>query len=176
MNDSIAALVVADYRREFANQRSLAERAISQLEDSQFFRALDTESNSVAVIVKHIGGNLRSRWTDFLTSDGEKPDRNRDGEFVTDADTRASITRLWEFGWAALDASLQALQAPDLSASVRIRSQDLTVVQAINRSLAHTAQHVGQIILLARHLRGAEWQTLSIPRGASAQFLPPPRG
>lgn len=176
MNDSIASLLLADSRREFANQRDLAERAIAQLADAEFFRTLDNEANSVAIIVKHIGGNLRSRWTDFLTTDGEKPDRNRDGEFVADAETRASIARLWESGWATLDASLQALDPPDLLASVRIRGQDVTVIQAINRSLAHTAQHVGQIILLAKHLRGAAWKTLSIPRGASAQFLPPPVG
>lgn len=175
MTDSIPSLLLADSRREFANQRGLAERAIAQLTDAEFFRTLDTEANSVAIIVKHIAGNLRSRWTEFLTTDGEKPDRNRDGEFVVHAETRSAITRLWENGWSTLDASLQALEPTDLLATVRIRGQDLTVVQAINRSLAHTAQHVGQIILLAKHWRGAEWTTLSIPR-ASAPFLPPPVG
>jgi hypothetical protein len=176
VNEPLALQLLADCRREFANQRDLAERAIAQLADAEFFRTLDPEANSVATIVKHIGGNLRSRWTDFLTTDGEKPDRNRDGEFVTNAETRAAITRLWESGWAALDASLQALEPPDLLASVRIRGQPMTVIQAINRSLAHTAQHVGQIILLAKHLRAAGWKTLSIPRAGPAQFVPPPLG
>jgi hypothetical protein len=174
MSDQIGSLMLGDTRREFANQRTLADRAIAQLTSAELFQALDDETNSVAVIMKHIGGNLRSRWTDFLTTDGEKPDRNRDGEFVSTAETAESIASTWREGWATLDASLTALRAEVLLANVRIRGETVPVVQALNRSLAHTAQHVGQIILVARHLRGASWQTLSIPRGKSTEFLTRP--
>ena len=174
MNDQIGQLLINDVRREFANQRKLAERAIAQLNGRDLFQTLDADANSVAVLMKHVGGNLRSRWTDFLTSDGEKPDRNRDGEFISESDTADSVAAVWTDGWAALDATLEALRPESLTAEVRIRGEAVPVIQALNRSLAHTAQHVGQIILLARHLKGAEWQTLSIPRGKSADFLPKP--
>jgi hypothetical protein len=172
MTDNLATAYIADIQREFNNQRRLAERAMAQLTDDDFFAALDGEANSVAVIVKHVGGNLRSRWRDFLTADGEKPDRDRDSEFLADSDTRESITALWQTGFNTLEQTLSSLTPDDLSKQVRIRAEPLPVIQAIHRSLAHTAHHIGQIVLLAKHLRGAEWQTLSIARGKSAEFVP----
>ncbi|MGQ0814077.1 MAG: DUF1572 family protein [Gemmatimonadota bacterium] len=164
MDDRIGRLLLSDIAREFASQRKLAERAVAQLTDDEFMRVLGAEENSVAIVMKHVGGNLRSRWTDFLTADGEKPDRNRDGEFELQSESREAVTHIWETGFATLDASLAALTPADLLATVRIRSEPMPAVQALNRALAHTAQHVGQIILLARHWRGASWQTISIPR------------
>ena len=164
MDDRIGKLVLSDIAREFTNQRQLAERAIAQIDDNEFFRTLGDDENSVANLVKHVGGNLRSRWTDFLATDGEKPDRDRDGEFENGAETRAQIVSIWNTGFAALQNTLDTLTPADLLADIRIRGEVLSVVRALNRSLAHTSQHTGQIILLAKHLRGAAWQTLSIPR------------
>ncbi len=143
---------------------------MAQISDEQFFQTIDEESNPVAAIVKHIGGNLRSRWTEFLTSDGEKPDRYRDTEFEPENDTRSNLDQLWETGWSTLFATLDSLRPDDLGKVVRIRGEDHTVVKALNRSLAHTASHVGQIVFLAKHLRAGEWETLSIPRNKSADF------
>jgi len=154
----------------FRSYKDLADKAMAQISDEQFFQTIDEESNSVAVIVKHIGGNLRSRWTDFLTTDGEKPDRHRDSEFEPEKDTRSSLTALWETGWNTLFATLDSLQPEDLGKIVKIRGEDHTVVKALDRSLAHTASHVGQIIFLAKHLRAKEWKTLSIPRNRSGDF------
>jgi hypothetical protein len=164
MDSRSGSLQLSDALREFNNQRKLAERALAQLADDEFFRSLGDDENSIAIIVKHVGGNLRSRWTDFLTTDGEKPDRNRDGEFEPDASSRDDVMQIWSNGFAALEATLQSLEPDDLLATVRIRGEPLTAVQALHRSLAHTAQHVGQIILLARHWRGPQWQTISMPR------------
>lgn len=122
------------------------------------------------MIAKHIGGNLRSRWTDFLTTDGEKPDRFRDREFVTETDTRQSILGPWEQGWSALFSTLNSLMPDDLSKKITIRTEEFTVVRAMARSLAHTASHVGQIVFLAKHLRSTEWKNLSIPRNTSEEF------
>ena len=155
--------MLSDLAREYKNQRDLAERALAQLSDEEIFRRLGDEDNSIAILMKHVGGNLRSRWTDFLTSNGEKPDRNRDGEFEA-ADTRDVVFGIWNTGFATLDNALGNLRPEDLTASVTIRSDTLSVVQAMNRNLAHTAQHVGQIIMLAKHWRGTEWKTLSIPK------------
>jgi hypothetical protein len=163
-HDGIPSLLLSDALREFTNQRQLAERAMRQVDDDQFFRALGDEENSIAIIAKHVGGNLRSRWTDFLTTDGEKPDRDRDGEFEMQAESRKAVMDVWTKGFSALENTLRALTPSDLRATVRIRGEELSAVRALNRSLAHTAQHVGQIILLAKHLRGPEWNTLSIPR------------
>jgi len=155
----------------FRKMKQQAERALAQVSDEQFFAQLDAESNSLALIVKHIAGNARSRWTDFLTSDGEKPDRCRDSEFESEpGDTRASLMERWERGWQYLFDALQPLGAEDLMRTVRIRNEEHTVVQAINRQLAHYAAHVGQIVLLAKHYAGPRWQTLSIPRGKSEEF------
>lgn len=157
---------------QFRGQKKLADRAMAQVSDEQFFAQLDAESNSIASVVKHVAGNLRSRWTDFLSSDGDKPDRNRDTEFLNETrDTRASLLERWENAWQITLDALEELTPADLDKTVTIRSEPHTVIKAIQRSLAHTAQHAGQIILLAKHYAGAQWQTLSIPRGKSEEFL-----
>lgn len=170
MTEQILQNYLSDAAVTFRSYKDLADKAMAQVNDEQFFQAIDEESNPIAVIVKHIGGNLRSRWTDFLTSDGEKPDRHRDSEFVSQDDTRESLAAHWEGGWSALFSALGSLRPDDLGKTVTIRGQDHTVVKAINRSLAHTASHVGQIIFLAKHLRSKNWETLSIPRNSSADF------
>jgi hypothetical protein len=142
-----------------------AEKAMAQVGDAQFFALLDADANSIALIVKHLAGNMRSRWTDFLTSDGEKPDRHRDGEFEREAvDTREAILARWEAGWDLLFDAVTSLQPGDLQKTVAIRGEPHTVVQAINRQVSHYAGHVGQIVLLAKHFAGPNWQTLSIPK------------
>lgn len=159
-----------DVIESFRSYKKMAEKAMTQISDAEFFKAIDAEANSIAAVVKHIGGNLRSRWTDFLTSDGEKADRNRDSEFVAESDTRESLTQLWENGFKILFDSLESLKAEDVHKTVQIRGEDHTVVKALNRSLAHTAYHIGQIVLLAKHFRSSDWQTLSIPKNKSAEF------
>jgi hypothetical protein len=142
-----------------------ADRAMAQVDDGQFFALLDAGANSIALIVKHLAGNMRSRWTDFLTTDGEKPDRDRDGEFERDAaDTREAILARWEDGWKLAFTTLQSLQPSDLEKSVTIRGEPHMVVQAVNRQVSHYSAHVGQIVLLAKHFSGPRWQTLSIPK------------
>jgi len=159
--------VLARYRE----QKSLADRAMAQLPDEALFERIDPESNCIAVIVKHVTGNLRSRWTDFLTADGEKPDRRRDSEFETgEEDTRASVLSAWENAWRLLMTTAGALRDQDLAKTVVIRGEPHSVVQAVSRNLTHTAQHVGQIVFLAKHLAGGSWKTLSIPRGQSEEF------
>ena len=160
-----------EMRREFRSIKRLVEKALAQVSDREFFTPIDPNSNSVGLLVKHLGGNLRSRWTDFLTSDGEKPDRRRDSEFERDpSDTRASLLERWEEGWQALFAALEALGPDDLSREVLIRGEPHSVMRAINRSLTHCAVHAGQIVLLSKHLAGSSWQTLSIARGKSEEF------
>lgn len=154
----------------FRYYKSLAERAIKQLTEEQLLAALDQESNSIGIIVKHMAGNMRSRWTDFLTSDGEKPDRERDSEFVDPPATREALLTLWETGWACLFHALEPLSEADLSRTVTIRGEAHSVMQAINRQVAHYAMHVGQIVMLAKHLAQDRWQPLTIPRLASAEF------
>lgn len=154
----------------FRSYKKLAEQAVAQVSDEDFFKTIDRESNTIATIAKHVGGNLHSRWTDFLTSDGEKADRNRDAEFVADGETRADVLRFWERGWTTLFESLQNLKIEDLDKIVQIRGEDFTVVKAINRAAMHTASHVGQIQFLAKHLRGEKWETLSVPKNKSAKF------
>jgi hypothetical protein len=135
------------------------------------FRALDAEMNSVALNVKHVAGNMRSRWTDFLTTDGEKPDRQRDSEFVIDENvTRADVLRWWEDGWRTVFAAVEPLRAEDLMREVTIRNEPHTVLMAINRQLAHYAYHIGQIVFLAKHFKSEAWQSLSIPRNQSRTF------
>jgi len=164
-------LYLQDVRREFGSLKRLAEKSLAQVSDSSFVAALDPGSNSIAVLVKHLAGNLRSRWTDFLTSDGEKSDRRRDSEFeIGPDDTRASLAGRWEEGWRTLFAALEALTAEDLSREVLIRGERISVVRAINRQLTHYADHVGQIVLLSKHWAGERWQTLSVPRGKSEDF------
>jgi hypothetical protein len=144
---------------------------MAQLEDKDFFVSLDPESNSVAALVKHIAGNARSRFTDFLSSDGEKPDRFRDQEFEVSAKTtRAEVLGWWEQAWTHVFSALDSLQPEDVQRTVTIRNEPHTVMQALNRALAHYAQHTGQIVFLAKHLRSSRWQTLSIPRGKSEDY------
>jgi Protein of unknown function (DUF1572) len=154
----------------FRYYKKLAERAMEQVTDEQLFAVLDNEANSIAIIVKHITGNMRSRWTDFLTTDGEKPDRNRDGEFVDPPATREALMAEWENGWARVFAALEQLTDADLVRTVTIRGEAHSVMQAINRQLAHYPHHVGQIVLLAKHFASDHWQSLSVPRNRSAEF------
>ncbi|MBA2607215.1 MAG: DUF1572 domain-containing protein [Acidobacteriota bacterium] len=154
----------------FRSYKKLAEKAMKQVSDEEFFKAIDEEANSIATITKHIGGNLRSRWTDFLLTDGEKPDRNRDAEFMTDGDTRESLMNFWEAGWKTLFETLQSLTIEDLDKTVQIRGEDFTVVKAVNRAAMHTASHIGQIQFLAKHFRSTDWQTLSVPKNKSAEY------
>ncbi len=161
---------ISDVGETFRSYKKLAEKSLAQISDEEFFKTIDKESNSVATISKHIAGNLRSRWTDFLTSDGEKPDRNRDSEFVAESDTRESLTEFWENGWNALFLTLETLTAEDLEKTVTIRGENYPVFRAINRSLTHTASHVGQIMFLAKHFRSDKWKTLSVPKNKSSEF------
>lgn len=164
---------VEQARAEFLGLRKQAERALGQVDDERFFRAPSDESNSLALIVKHVGGNLRSRWTHPLTTDGEKPDRDRDGEFeIRTGDSRRSLMAGWDAGFRTADEALGALTPADLARAVVIRGQSLSVVAAIFRSLTHTATHVGQIVWVSKLLAGDDWETLSIPRGQSRQFKP----
>ena len=151
--------------------KKLAEKAIAQLHDDEFFVTLDEEANSVAIVMKHMAGNMLSRWTDFLTSDGEKPNRNRDMEFVIEPQTtKDDVIAYWERGWECVFEALEPLQPHDFDRFVVIRGEPHTVVQAINRQLMHYAYHIGQIVFLAKHFRSAEWNSLSIPRNRSAEF------
>jgi len=154
----------------FRYYKKLAERAMAQATDEQLFATLDDEANSIALVVKHMAGNMRSRWTDFLTSDGEKPDRNRDSEFVDPPATRPALMKVWEDGWGRIFAALEPLSDADLSRTVMIRGEAHSVMQAINRQMGHYAQHIGQIVLLAKHFAGVEWQSLTVPKNRSADF------
>jgi hypothetical protein len=168
--DELASAVVEGAVAAFRSNKALADKAVGQLPDEKLQRALDANTNSIAVIMKHVAGNLLSRWTDFLTTDGEKPWRNRDNEFVDTFTARADVVAYWESGWNRLFESLGGLKADDLVRSVTIRGEPHTVPLAIQRSLAHTTYHVGQIVLIARVLAEDKWTTLTIPRGASAGF------
>jgi len=172
MNDqSIGQHYLDDALRRFRDYKKLAERAFAQISDAEFFRTLDEESNSIAVNMKHMAGNMISRWTDFLTTDGEKPERNRDIEFVMLPDmTKNDMVAYWEKGWQCVFDAVEPLKPEDLMRTIRVRGQDHTVVQAINRQLAHYAYHVGQIVFLAKHFKSNEWQSLSVPKNRSAEF------
>lgn len=148
----------------------LAERAMAQVTDEQLFLTLDHEANSIAIVVKHMSGNMRSRWTDFLTTDGEKPNRNRDSEFEQPASTRQQLLEQWESGWAILFGALEPLSDADLGRTITIRGEAHSVMQAINRQVAHYPHHVGQIVLLAKHYASDRWQSLSVPRNKSSEF------
>ena len=172
MNDqSIGQHYLDDALRRFRDYKKLAERAFAQISDEEFFRTLDEESNSIAINMKHIAGNMISRWTDFLTTDGEKPERNRDLEFVMLPETsKNDMLAYWERGWQCVFEAVEPLKPEDLMRTIRVRGQDHTVVQAINRQLAHYAYHVGQIVFLAKHFKSSEWQSLSVPKNRSAEF------
>ena len=169
----------SDFRSQYLDEvfrglrghKRLADDAIAQLSDEQFFALPDAESNSIAIIVKHMAGNLRSRFTDFLTSDGEKPDRNRDQEFIVPNDaSRKEILHAWEQHWQLVFDTINALEAEDLERTVTIRNQPHSVLQALNRAANHLAYHTGQLVFLAKHWKGGDWQTLSVPKGQSEQF------
>ena len=160
-----------DVRREYRRLKDLAERALAQISEEDLFHVTDPISNSLAVVIKHMAGNMRSRWRDFLTSDGEKPDRHRDLEFVLDEDdTAAALRASWEQGWELVLGTLDSLDPDDLMRSVTIRGEAHTVLQAIQRQLSHYAYHVGQIVHLARSRAGENWTSLTIPRGRSEEF------
>src|ERR1700736_3511407 len=157
----------------FRYYKNLAERAIAQVTDEQLVAVLDSEMNSIAVIVKHMAGNMRSRWTDFLTADGEKPDRNRDSEFEEGAKNRAEMMAMWEMGWGCMFDALKPLRPEDGDRTVFIRTEPHSVMQAINRQIAHYSYHVGQIVFLAKHFTAAQpgrWKVLSVPKKKSAEF------
>jgi hypothetical protein len=166
MPSLITGALIGQLRRT----KRLADRAFEQLEDRDFFYRLNPHQNSIYVIVKHLAGNMHSRWTDFLTADGEKPDRDRESEFVEDVVPREQIMQTWEAGWAKVFAALEPLTDDDLSRTVYIRREPLSVIDAIVRQVEHYGYHVGQIVLIAKHLRGDDWKYLTIPPGGSAAF------
>jgi len=154
----------------FRYYKSLSERAMAQVSDEDLFTTLDEESNSIAVIVKHMAGNMLSRWSDFLTSDGEKPTRNRDSEFVDPPASRESLLQVWNASWEVLFSALEPLNDADVDRTIKIRGEAHSVTQAVNRQLTHYAYHSGQIVLLAKHLSHNSWQSLTIPRNRSTDF------
>jgi len=170
MSEQIIKNFHADAIASYRQCKKMVERAVEQISDEEFFTKIDAESNSIAIIVKHIAGNLHSRWRDFLTTDGEKADRNRDTEFEMIADTRESLMKFWEAGWQTLFDNVEPLTVDDFSRTVTIRGEPHTIVEALNRQLTHYAYHAGQIVLLARHFRSYEWKTLSVPKNKSAEF------
>ena len=170
MTEQIIKNYHADAISSFRNYKKMAERAVEQIGDEDFFALIDPEANSVALIIKHIAGNLHSRWRDFLTSDGEKADRHRDTEFELIDDRRESLMKFWETGWQTLFDNVEPLTPEDFSRTVPIRGEPHTVTEALNRQMTHYAYHVGQIVLLAKHFKSAEWKTLSVPKNRSAEF------
>jgi hypothetical protein len=170
MTNDVAKVVIDAALASFRANKNWADKAIGQLPDEKLHIALDPNTNSIAVIMKHVGGNLLSRWTEFLTTDGEKPTRNRDNEFVDSLGSRGELMDYWNAGWQRLFDTLESLAPSDLSQTVLIRGEPHSVPLAIERSLAHCGYHVGQIILIARILAGENWTTITIPRGASAAF------
>lgn len=161
---------IQDSTSLFQYYKKLGEGAMAQLNDEQLFTALDPEMNSIAIIVKHMSGNMRSRWTDFLTSDGEKSDRKRDSEFEGPPQTREEVMRLWNEGWQIVLTTLESLSDADMNRTITIRGEAHSVMQAINRQIAHYAYHIGQIVFLAKHLQEKNWKSLSVPRGKSEEF------
>src|ERR1043166_1540368 len=170
MSESLIHNYHSDSLKLFRNYKSMAEKAIEQIDDEEFSTQIDPEANSIAIIVKHIAGNLHSRWRDFLTTDGEKPDRDRDTEFEMIGDTRDSLMKFWETGWQTLFDNVDPLTPHDFSRTVQIRGEPHTIVEALNRQLTHYAYHVGQIVLLAKHFKSSAWKTLSVPKTRSAEF------
>jgi len=171
MIESLAQHYLDDARQTFRDYKKLAERAFAQISDEDFFKTLDEETNSIAVNMKHMAGNMISRWTDFLTTDGEKPERDRDIEFVMlPGTTKDEMVAYWEKGWRCVFDAIEPLPPEDLMRTAMIRGQEHTVVQMINRQLAHYAYHTGQIVFLAKHFKSNEWQSLSVPRNKSAEF------
>jgi hypothetical protein len=170
-DSSAGAHYLEDALRQLHKYKAMADAALAQVAGGDFFHTLDPDSNSIALMLKHVSGNMRSRWRDFLTSDGEKPDRNRDREFeVESGDTKERVLARWEEAWAVLFETLESLRENDLLATVRIRAEEHAVLEAIQRQLTHYAYHVGQIVFLAKHLAGNRWRSLSIPKGKSNEF------
>jgi len=170
MDDRIGVAYLTEVVRVLRQYKTLADRALAHAGPDAVFRALDPESNSIAIILQHMAGNMRSRWTDLLTSDGEKPDRNRDMEFAAPPATRGELMRSWNGGWDRVFHALEPLSDADLGRTVEIRGEPHSVMQAINRQIAHYAYHVGQIVFLAKHLKASDWKSLSVPRNKSADF------
>jgi hypothetical protein len=171
MTESLGEHYLEDSIASLRAYKKMAEKAFDQLNDEEFFGTLDEEGNSVAIIMKHMAGNMFSRWTDFLTTDGEKPNRNRDMEFVMESNkTVKDVREYWERGWQCVFGALEPLGADDLMKRVMIRGEEHTVAQAINRQLMHYANHIGQIVFLAKHFHAHDWKSLSIPRNRSAEF------
>lgn len=166
--------VVENYRKDvletFRAYKRMAEKAMDQVSDEEFYHQIDDASNSIAVVVKHISGNQISRFTDFLTSDGEKPDRNRDSEFIIKETARVRLMQRWSEGWKILFLAVDNLRLVDFGSTVRIRGEAHTVVEALNRQLTHYAYHIGQIVFMSKHFRSAEWKTLSVPSNKSGEF------
>ena len=165
-----AQLYLEDLRGHLLKAKDMAEKALAQVDDATFFRTLDDETNSLAVQVKHIAGNLRSRFTDFLTTDGDKPDRQRDTEFLVEEDSRQSLMEAWETAWSLQLTAVDGLHVSDLDRRITIRGEPHTVLKALQRNLGHLSYHTGQIVQLAKHFQGDRWQTLSIPRGESEAY------
>ena len=170
MTPQFTTSYIEDVLAVFRYYKRLAERAMEQVTDEHLFAVINEEANSIAVIVKHMAGNMRSRWTGFLTTDGEKPDRDRDSEFVEPPATREGLLAMWEEGWSRVFSAIEPLTEADLGRTVTIRGEAHSVMQAINRQLAHYPRHVGQIVLLAKHFACDRWQSLSVPRNKSAEF------
>lgn len=170
MSKTVGQYYLDNVIKNFRSLKALADKAIAQVDDEAFFLRLDPESNSIGLVVKHMAGNMRSRWTDFLTSDGEKPDRNRDSEFEEQSEDRATLMAKWEAGWKYVFDALEPLTEDDLLHTVTIRDEPHTVIDAINRQISHYGYHVGQIVFVAKHLKSADWQTLSIARNRSSAF------
>lgn len=176
MSSNFSEIYLLESLKSFKGLKSNAEKAMNQISDSQMHEHPDEESNNVAIIAKHMAGNMLSRFTDFLTSDGEKPNRNRDGEFIDNFKSRQEIIDYWEKGWACLFDTLSSLKSEDLEKTVYIRNEEHTVLRAIHRQLTHYAYHCGQIVFLCKHLRQKEFKSLSIPRGESSKYtFEPPK-
>jgi len=171
MNMTVASEFLTQIRSIFHSQKTMLDKTISQLSDAELFYQPDSESNSIAITIKHLGGNMVSRWTDFLTTDGEKPDRNRDSEFLMDSDTAESLKALLEQGYKVFFDTLDSLSEEDLLKTISIRNEPHSVIQALQRQVSHYGYHVGQVVYLAKHIKGANWKTLSIPRGKSSDYV-----
>ena len=171
IDELIATEFLSEIRAIFRSQKQMLDRTLAQLSDKELFWQPDTESNSIAITIKHLGGNMISRWTDFLTTDGEKPNRNRDSEFITDEDSAESLRHLLAEGYKVFFATIDSLTIHDLLKTVMIRNETHTVVKALQRQVSHYGYHVGQIVYIAKQIKQEDWQTLSIPRGASSDYV-----
>lgn len=170
LHESIAADYIDSVKKQFEYYKWLGEQTMHQLPEHALFEQINADSNSVAIIVKHLSGNMLSRWTDFLNSDGEKDWRERENEFQNDIQSKSQLMEIWDKGWACLLNALEELDAEDLNKEIFIRNQGHTVVQAINRQLAHYPYHIGQIVFIGKMVLGENWKSLSIPRGSSQAY------